>query len=175
MSTNTQSAAPSHHRANIAHADLKLAAQLDCAETLHLWVEAETPGGQKVMAVKESVPNWLRNSLAFDVDAFTGRLEDFRTQARAACEAMWPGHKVHAAYDVELIAHGMMSIAGAGHDAEARAISAECQRNKLLVALKDLLEHEGTVVSTGIGDMPSEELEHARSQAQIAIREVESA
>lgn len=56
-----------------------------------------------------------------------------------------------------------------------RAVNAERQRDQLLAALKALLEHEGTVAYTGIGEMPSEELENARSQAEIAIREVEAA
>jgi hypothetical protein len=171
----SQNAVLAHPRANNPQPDIKVAAQLDCAETLHLWVQVEAAGNQNAMVVKEFVPSWLRNSLAFDVDAFTGRLEDFRAQARTACEAIWPGHKVHAAYDVELIAHGMRSIAEAGHDPDTRAVKAERQRDQLLAALKELLEHEGTVACTGIGEMPSEELENARSQAQIAIREVEPA
>lgn len=171
----TQSALPAHPRANKAQAALKGTARLDCAETLHLWVQDESVSDQNLMAVKELVPNWLRNSLAFDVDAFTGRLESFRAQARTACEAIWPGQKVHAAYDVELIAHGMQAVADACNDPDTRAVNAERQRDKLLAALKALLEHEGNMTYTGIGEMPSEELEDARSQAQIAIREVEPA
>lgn len=175
MTTTTNSAACLPPRSTHSRAPLNVAAPLDCAETLHLWVQAESDGGHRPTTVKEFIPNWLRNSLAFDVDTFTGRLEDFRAQARTACEAIWPGQQVHAVFDVELIALGMQAAAGTGQEAQARAVNAERQRDTLLAALKSLLEHEGTVSYTGIGEMPSEELEEARKQAQIAIREVESA
>lgn len=48
------------------------------------------------------------------------------------------------------------------------------QRDLLLLALELLLEHEGTVDSTGIGDFPSEALGLARSQAIAAIDEVKA-
>lgn len=57
-------------------------------------------------------------------------------------------------------------------DAENRYLKAERQRDTLLAALKALLEHEGTVVHTGIGDFPSDALQEARIQAQAAIDEV---
>ncbi|NVL49825.1 hypothetical protein F2S72_08745 [Pseudomonas syringae pv. actinidiae] len=174
MTTTTNTAACQHPRSTHSRAPLNVAAPLDCAETLHLWVEAESDGGHRSM-VMEFVPNWLRNSLAFDVDTFTGRLEDFRAQALTACEAIWPGQQVHAVFDVELVALGMQAVAGAGQNTQVRTANAERQRDTLLAALKCLLEHEGTVSYTGIGEMPSEELEEARKQAQIAIREVESA
>lgn len=46
------------------------------------------------------------------------------------------------------------------------------QRDKLLAALEALLEHEGTVDSTGIGDFPSEALGVARAEALAVIAEV---
>ncbi|MGF6282277.1 hypothetical protein ABH908_000239 [Pseudomonas frederiksbergensis] len=48
------------------------------------------------------------------------------------------------------------------------------QRDLLLLALESLLEHEGTVDSTGIGDFPSEALGIARNQAIAAIAEVKA-
>jgi hypothetical protein len=48
------------------------------------------------------------------------------------------------------------------------------QRDLLLLALESLLEHEGTVDSTGIGDFPSEALGLARNQAIAAIDEVKA-
>lgn len=48
------------------------------------------------------------------------------------------------------------------------------QRDLLLLALKSLLEHEGTVDVTGIGEFPSEALCVARNQAVAAIDEVEA-
>ncbi|MHC5194910.1 hypothetical protein ACYSUW_14245 [Pseudomonas frederiksbergensis] len=48
------------------------------------------------------------------------------------------------------------------------------QRDLLLLALVALLEHEGTVDSTGIGDFPSEALGIARNQAITAIAEVKA-
>lgn len=59
-------------------------------------------------------------------------------------------------------------------DAENRYLKAERLRDNLLAALKDLLEHEGTVVYTGIGELPSDELEEARKRAQAVIQETES-
>nr|WP_129591710.1 hypothetical protein [Pseudomonas sp. ZH-FAD] len=59
--------------------------------------------------------------------------------------------------------------------AEGRYLKAEQQRDNLLAALKNLLEHEGTQVETGIGMMEPDELQEARKQAQAAIREVEAA
>ena len=55
----------------------------------------------------------------------------------------------------------------------ALTVKAEHQRDTLLAALKALLQHEGTVVFTGIGELPSDELEEARRQAHKAIDEVE--
>lgn len=46
------------------------------------------------------------------------------------------------------------------------------QRDKLLAALEALLEHEGTVDSTGIGEFPSEALGVARAEALAVITEV---
>lgn len=48
------------------------------------------------------------------------------------------------------------------------------QRDLLLLALEQLLEHEGTVVDTGIGEFPSDELRLARNQAIDAIAEVKA-
>lgn len=48
------------------------------------------------------------------------------------------------------------------------------QRNTLLLALEELLEHEGTVDFTGIGEFPSEALGNARQQAREAINAVKS-
>lgn len=48
----------------------------------------------------------------------------------------------------------------------------ELQRDLLLAALEALLEHEGTVDHTGIGDFPSEALQAARRQAMAAINSV---
>lgn len=59
--------------------------------------------------------------------------------------------------------------------AQNRYLKAEQQRDNLLAALKNLLEHEGTQVETGIGMMEPDELQEARKQAQAAIREVEAA
>lgn len=59
--------------------------------------------------------------------------------------------------------------------AQNRYLKAEQQRDNLLAALKNLLEHEGTQVETGIGMMEPEELQEARKQAQAAIRDVEAA
>nr|WP_073937456.1 hypothetical protein [Pseudomonas aeruginosa] len=60
-------------------------------------------------------------------------------------------------------------------DAQNRYLKAEQQRDNLLAALKNLLEHEGSQVETGIGMMEPDELQEARKQAQAAIREVEAA
>ncbi|MDF9778861.1 hypothetical protein [Pseudomonas baetica] len=57
-------------------------------------------------------------------------------------------------------------------NAELHRIAA--QRDLLLLALESLLEHEGTVDSTGIGDFPSEALGLARNQAIAAIAEVKA-
>lgn len=46
------------------------------------------------------------------------------------------------------------------------------QRDLLLAALEDLLEHEGTVDYTGIGEMPSEALGKARAHAISVIAEI---
>lgn len=48
------------------------------------------------------------------------------------------------------------------------------QRDLLTLALESLLEHEGTVDSTGIGDFPSEALRIARNQAIAAVAEVKA-
>lgn len=48
----------------------------------------------------------------------------------------------------------------------------EQQRDSLLTALEALLEHEGTVDHTGIGDFPSEALQTARSHANSVIAAV---
>lgn len=48
------------------------------------------------------------------------------------------------------------------------------QRDLLLLALEELLEHEGTVDYTGIGEFPSEALGIARNQAIAAIAEVKA-
>lgn len=56
-------------------------------------------------------------------------------------------------------------------EAEGRYLKAERLNAKLLTALKDLLEHEGTTDSTGIGEFPAEALGVARQQAQDAIEE----
>ncbi len=48
------------------------------------------------------------------------------------------------------------------------------QRDLLLLALEELLLHEGTVDSTGIGDFPSEALGIARHQAIAAIAQVKA-
>jgi len=58
--------------------------------------------------------------------------------------------------------------------AEGRYLKAEQHRDNLLAALKALLEHEGSMVETGIGMMESDELQEARKLAQVAIREVEA-
>ncbi len=60
-------------------------------------------------------------------------------------------------------------------EAEGRYLKAELHRDNLLTALKALVEHEGSMVETGIGMMESDELQEARKQAQVAIREVEAA
>jgi hypothetical protein len=57
-------------------------------------------------------------------------------------------------------------------NAELHRIAA--QRDLLLLALESLLEHEGTVDSTGIGDFPSEALGLARNQAIATIAEVKA-
>lgn len=49
----------------------------------------------------------------------------------------------------------------------------EQSRDSLLEALQALLEHEGTVVVTGIGEFPSEELDAARKQSERAISAAE--
>lgn len=60
-------------------------------------------------------------------------------------------------------------------EAQNRYLKAELHQDNLLAALKNLLEHEGTMVETGIGMMEPDELQEARKQAQAAIREVEAA
>lgn len=57
---------------------------------------------------------------------------------------------------------------------QSRLAAMTAQRDLLLVALEDLLEHEGTVDQTGIGDFPSEALVAALSQAADAIEAVKS-
>lgn len=48
------------------------------------------------------------------------------------------------------------------------------QRDDLLAALEALLEHEGTVDVTGIGELPSEALLQARAQAEATIAAVKA-
>lgn len=60
-------------------------------------------------------------------------------------------------------------------EAEGRYLKAELNRDNLLAALKTLLEHEGSMVETGIGMMESDKLQEARKLAQVAIRETEAA
>lgn len=57
-------------------------------------------------------------------------------------------------------------------EAENRYLKAEAYRDRLRRALEALLEHEGTVDDTGIGEMPSQALEDARHGAMILIEEV---
>jgi len=57
-------------------------------------------------------------------------------------------------------------------EAENRYLKAEAYLDRLLSALEALLEHEGTVDDTGIGEMPSQALEDARHGAMILIEEV---
>lgn len=59
-------------------------------------------------------------------------------------------------------------------EAENRYLKAEKHQDSLLAALEALLEHEGTVDVTGIGEFPAEALQLARRQAQAAIDEVKS-
>lgn len=54
-------------------------------------------------------------------------------------------------------------------EAEGRYLRAEGIRDALLAALEALLEHEGTVDHTGIGELPSEALGLAREQAVAAV------
>lgn len=173
MGTNTSTsvqAAESHiDGASNVLETYKIEATFECVKTLHIWAHAETTSA---LSARELVPSWLLNSIAFDAKAFKGRLEVFRAKMRATYEGIWPGHKVHAVFDVELLALGVLSVTGAS-DAVALTVKAEHQRDTLLVALKALLQHEGTVVFTGIGELPSDELEEARRQAHKAIDEVE--
>lgn len=55
-----------------------------------------------------------------------------------------------------------------------RVKTVEQQRDRLLVALMALLEHEGTVESTGIGEFPSQALCEARRHAEEAVEAVQS-
>lgn len=134
-------------------------------QALHLWTNP-IPGDCKVGESETvEVPSWLSDSHKFDPEAFKGRLETFRQRMISMyAEDIWPGEKVHAAYDCELVEI----------DAESRALKAERLCDTLLAALKALLEHEGTVEHTGIGELPSEALQDARQQAQSAIQEAES-
>jgi hypothetical protein len=76
-----------------------------------------------------------------------------------ACQGLDTGH---------LEATGLVSAVG------YQLIELAKQRDMLLVALEALLEHEGTVDHTGIGDFPSEALQISRVQAQAAIAAVKS-
>jgi hypothetical protein len=58
--------------------------------------------------------------------------------------------------------------------AENRYLKAELSRDQLLAALEALLEHEGTVDVTGIGDLPSDALQTALNQAQAVIAAVKA-
>lgn len=135
------------------------------AQRLHLW-----PGksaGIPAKSVVQEIPVWLGDSQLFDATGFVDRLQAYRELMRKAFEHVWPGETVHAAYDYEapeLDAH-----------TEACADRKRAITGRLLSALKSLLEHEGTVSYTGIGEMPSDELQQARHAAQSAIDEAEAA
>jgi len=144
-------------------------------QTLHLWTNANPDNGKTGESGTEEVPSWLIDSHKFDPDAFEGRLEKYRQMmVNIYAEDIWPGEKVHAAYDCELVEIDAGVIAGAAHDAESRDLKAGRLCDTLLTALKALLEHEGTVEYTGIGELPSQALQDARQQAQSAIQEAES-
>ena len=166
---SVQAAASHIHGASSLLGTNKIEVPFERVETLHIWAQTETSSG---LSARELVPSWLLNSIAFDAKAFKGRLENFRAIMRTTYEGIWPGQRVHAVFDVELLALGALSVTG-DSDAVAQAVKAEHQRDTLLAALKALLQHEGTVVFTGIGELPSDELEEARRQAHKAIDEVE--
>lgn len=142
---------------------------------LHLWTQGNPMLGSKGRSSKEPVPQWLLNSQAFDMESFRSRLEAYRQQMITTYEAIWPGERVHGAYDVELVDLDESFKHAARRDPSNGLAKAEALRDSLLAALKALLEHEGTVVYTGIGEFPSDELEAARRQAQEAIDEAEAA
>ncbi|MCF5374483.1 hypothetical protein [Pseudomonas syringae] len=137
---------------------------------LHLY---SLPGGAGRIA-KEPLPEWLLNSPVFDTEGFGLRLDTYRQQMITTYEAIWPGEKVHAAYDVELIDLDECLKLAALRDPTNGLAKADGLRDSLLAALKALLEYEGTVVYTGIGEFPSDGLEAARRQAQVAIDEAEA-
>lgn len=68
----------------------------------------------------------------------------------------------------DLEATGLVSAVG------YQLIGLTKQRDMLLTALEALLEHEGTVDHTGIGNFPAEALQAARAQAQAAIDSVKA-
>lgn len=142
---------------------------------LHLWSSTAQSHKGAGRSSQEPVPQWLLNAQAFDMESFGVRLEAYRQQMLSTYEAIWPGEKVHAAYDVELVDLDECFKQVVRRDLSNGLVKAESLRDSLLAALKSLLEHEGTVVYTGIGEFPSDELEAARRQAQEAIDEAERA
>lgn len=141
---------------------------------LHLWTHGDSLPGGAGRAAKEPVPEWVLNSQVFDTEGFRQRLDTYRQQMITTYEAIWPGEKVHAAYDVELIDLDECLKLAALRDPTYGLAKAEGLRDSLLAALKALLEYEGTVIYTCIGEFPSDELEAARRQAQAAIDEAEA-
>lgn len=142
---------------------------------LHLWTSTDAAQKGAGRSSQEPVPQWLLNAQAFDMESFGLRLEAYRQQMLSAYEAIWPGEKIHAAYDVELVDLDECFKQVALRDPANGLARSESVRDSLLAALKSLLEHEGTVVYTGIGELPSDELAAARRQAQEAIEEAERA
>jgi hypothetical protein len=141
---------------------------------LHLWAQGDPTLSRAGRSSKEPVPKWLLNCQAFDAEGFGLRLEAYRQQMITTYEAIWPGERVHATYDVELVDLDECLKQATRRDPTNDLAKAEGLRDSLLAALKALLEHEGTVVCTGIGEFPSDELQAARQQAQAAIDEAEA-
>lgn len=74
----------------------------------------------------------------------------------------------------ELEQRGLVAVVGTQLlEADERSQRQEREIHRLLAALKAMIEHEGTVDQTGIGDMESEALHLARAEAYAAISSAE--
>ena len=125
-------------------------ASMDAPKPQRLYLWAGASAGSPAKSVVQMIPVWLADSQVFDAPSFTDRLHAYRERMSKAFEHVWPGETVHAAYDFEVPELDACKSTGA---------VSECKvRDTLLSALKALLEHEGTVSYTGIGEMPSDEL-----------------
>ncbi|QHF00529.1 hypothetical protein LCG56_27500 (plasmid) [Pseudomonas cannabina pv. alisalensis] len=107
---------------------------------------------------------WVFNPAAGLKDTSRSHAEDEANARRIvacvnACQGLDTG---------DLEATGLVSAVG------YQLIDLAKQRDRLLAALETLLEHEGTVDHTGIGDFPSMALHAARSQALEVIASVKN-